>query len=591
LYFLPQEILDTIKKCTFGERFFMDSIINIYQIFTRLFANSNENNQEFGTIEENGCSKFDDITNVALDELRKMGITHVWYTGVIRHASCTNYTKYGLSADNPQVVKGRAGSPYAIKDYYDVDPDLATNVRTRMQEFENLVQRTHDANLKCIIDFVPNHVSREYNSDNLPDGGTSLGSYDDTSVSFAPNNNFYYIPNEELHLPNDITFPYNENAEKYEENPAKVTGNDVFSAYPNKNDWYETIKLNYGVDFQDCWKNHFEQIPDTWIRMYEILSFWAKKDIDGFRCDMAEMVPVEFWGWAIPQIKEIKPDIIFIAEIYNPDAYSTYLDKGHFDYLYDKVGLYDTMRLIVEGNGSARYISDYWRRTEAYTGKMLRFLENHDEQRIASCFFAHNGDKAIAAMILLATLNKGPLMIYFGQEIGEQGMNKEGFSGIDGRTSIFDYWGMTEFNKWVNGGKFDGAGLSESQKDLRQSYCNLLSIRLESKTIQEGDFYDLMWVNQNNLNADKIFAFLRYTNDEKLLIIVNFDYNETQTFRLNIGEHALKTMDCPLEGELTIKSIFEETFTDAFPMEEIMDEGMPISILPNSALIFKLEWK
>ena len=375
----------------------MQTVINIYQIFTRLFANQNETNQEFGTIKENGCSKFNDITSTALNELKRMGVTHVWYTGVIRHASCTNYSRYGLSVDNPHVVKGRAGSPYAIKDYFDVDPDLATNVKLRMKEYEDLIARTHDAGLQCIMDFVPNHVSREYSSDNLPLGGTSLGSYDDTSLAFSPNNNFYYIPDEELHLP-DIQYPYTEGSAMYYEYPARVTGNDVFNSYPSKNDWYETIKLNYGVDYKNTWQNHFEQIPDTWIRMQEILSFWAQKGVDGFRCDMAEMVPVQFWGWVIPQIKEINPNCIFIAEIYNPDAYVSYLLDGHFDYLYDKVGLYDTMRLIVEGKGIAKYISDYWKRSERVVGKMLRFLENHDEQRIASRFFANDGEKAKAAM-------------------------------------------------------------------------------------------------------------------------------------------------------------------------------------------------
>lgn len=568
----------------------MDSTINIYQIFTRLFANTNETNKEFGTMQENGCSKFNDITDTALKAISAFGITHVWYTGVIRHASCTNYAKYGLSVDNPNVVKGRAGSPYAIKDYFDVDPDLATNVRNRMQEFENLVARTHANGLQCIIDFVPNHVSREYNSDNLPVGGTSLGSYDDVNVAFSPNNNFYYIPDEELHLPEDIHFPYNEKASIYHEYPAKVTGNDVFSAFPSKNDWYETIKLNYGIDYQSCWQTHFEQIPDTWIRMSEILSYWAKKGVDGFRCDMAEMVPVQFWGWVIPQIKKINPKIIFIAEIYNPDAYYNYLHVGHFDYLYDKVGLYDTMRLIVEGNGTAKYITDYWKRTENFSGKMLRFLENHDEQRIASRFFAGNGDKARAAMVLLATLNVGPLMVYFGQEIGEQGMNKEGFSGIDGRTTIFDYWGLTEYNKWVNNGKFDGEKLSEDQRNLRKFYQEILNLRKQSKTISEGNFYDLMWKNQGNLNNDKIFAYLRYTEEEKLLIIVNFDFENTHSFRLNIGEHALETMHCPKEGTLVFTSIFEGQFSDSISMEELLEKGLPISILPNSALIFRLEW-
>lgn len=570
----------------------MSTSINIYQIFTRLFANQNESNVEFGTINENGCSKFNDVTTVALQELKKFGITHVWYTGVIRHASCTNYSKYGLTADNPNVVKGRAGSPYAIKDYFDVDPDLATNVALRMKEFESMVQRTHLAGLKCIIDFVPNHVSREYHSDNLPLGGTSLGSYDDTTVSFSPHNNFYYIPNEELQLPNDIVFPYNEKTPAYFEYPAKVTGNDVFSSHPSKNDWYETVKLNYGVDYQDFWRPYFDEIPDTWIRMMEILEFWTNKGVDGFRCDMAEMVPVQFWSWVIPQIKDINPNIIFIAEIYNPDAYSAFLEIGHFDYLYDKVGLYDTMRLLVEGNGSAKYISDYWKRTEHVVGKMLRFFENHDEQRIASRFFADDASKARATMVLLATLNPGPLMIYFGQEIGEKGMCKEGFSGIDGRTTIFDYWSLPEYNKWVNGGAFDGGRLSEEQKDLREFYMKLLNFRLQSDAVQNGNFYDLMWKNNGgNLDSDKIYAYTRYTENEKLLFVINFDFTQTHTFRLILGDHALKTMKCPLTGTMTMTEVFESDFSDSFATEDVLEHGLPISILPNSALVFRLEWK
>lgn len=570
----------------------MSSVINIYQIFTRLFANQNETNCEFGTIKENGCSKFNDITSVALNEIKKMGVTHVWYTGVIRHASCTNYSRFGLSVDNPYVVKGRAGSPYAIKDYFDVDPDLATNVRMRMKEFEDLLKRTHDAGLQCIIDFVPNHVSREYSSDNLPHGGTSLGSYDDTSLAFSPNNNFYYIPDEELHLPTDIKFPYTENAPMYYEYPAKVTGNDVFQSYPSKNDWYETIKLNYGVDYVNTWQNHFDQIPDTWIRMLEILTFWAQKGVDGFRCDMAEMVPVQFWGWVIPHIKEINPEIVFIAEIYNPDAYETYLNVGKFDFLYDKVGLYDTMRLIVEGKGIAKYISDYWKRSERVVGKMLRFMENHDEQRIASRFFAGNGEKAKAAMVVTGTINAGPLMVYFGQEIGEKGMDKEGFSGVDGRTTIFDYWSLVEFNKWVNGGKFDGGRLSPEQKDLRDFYVRLMNFRLGSEAVERGAFYDLMWKNcDGRLDADKIYAYMRYTENEKLLFVVNFDFEKTCTFNLFFGNHVFETMNCPLEGTLTITEVFDGDFQDEFSMEEILENGMPISILPNSSLIFKLEWK
>lgn len=353
----------------------MGTVVNIYQVFTRLFANKNNTNKEFGTIKENGCTKFNDISNVALSEIKKLGATHIWYTGIIRHASCTDYSKFGMPADNPHIIKGRAGSPYAIKDYYDVHPDFAVNIPKRMNEFEQLLKRTHDSGLKCIIDFVPNHVSRTYCSDKKPPGIQDIGEYDDKTVSFKPSNNFYYIPNEEFILPEDIYFPYTDGHEPYTEYPARATGNDVFSPQPSKNDWYETVKLNYGIDYNNLWAEHFEQVPDTWVRMLEILQFWAQKGVDGFRCDMAEMVPVRFWAWVIPQIKEINPHIIFIAEIYNPNSYKSYLKKGKFDYLYDKVGLYDILRLIIEGYGSAKYISDVWRGLDDMSPKMVRFLE------------------------------------------------------------------------------------------------------------------------------------------------------------------------------------------------------------------------
>lgn len=571
----------------------MNNAINIYQIFTRLFANSNETNKNFGTLEENGCTKFNDISSEALKTLRNFGTTHVWYTGVIRHASCSNYEQNGLSPDNPFVIKGRAGSPYAIEDYYDVCPDFAEDVDSRMEEFELLLLRTHNSGLKCIIDFVPNHVSREYKSEKLPAGCTDLGIDDNTDYAFVPNNNFYYLPHQELHLPyNDLQLPYTEHALPYSEYPAKATGNDVFSAYPSKNDWYETVKLNYGIDYQHGKHKHFhEEKPNTWHRMYEILRFWTLKGVDGFRCDMAEMVPVEFWDWVIPKVKELNPDVIFIAEVYNPKEYRNYLYNGKFDYLYDKVGLYDVLRSIIEGHGSARSISDCWKINDDIKDCMLRFLENHDEQRIASRFFAGDANAARAAMTLIATFGKGPMMLYFGQEIGENGMDNEGFSGIDGRTSIFDYWSLKEFNKWVNGGKFDGGKLNDNQKELRNFYRSLQKLRLKHPAISAGLFYDLMWKNVSNLDADKIYAFFRYTAHEKLLIVINFDMNNTHTFRLNIGEHALNAVSLKTKGTLVLNEIFEADFTDSFSMQEVLEVGLPLSILPNSALIFSIDVK
>ena len=496
--------------------------IIIYQVFTRLFGNSNTRCKYNGSLEENGCGKLADFTTKALTEIKNLGATHIWYTGVIEHATQTNYSRYGIRPDHPAVVKGKAGSPYAIKDYYDVDPDMANSIPDRMKEFENLVKRSHKAGLKVIIDFVPNHVARQYHSDAKPEGVIDLGENDDKTVAFGAQNNFYYIPGQELQ--GDIDLHMNA-PEAYVENPAKATGNDKFDAWPGINDWYETVKLNYGVDYMNWRIGHFDPIPDTWNKMLEILLFWAAKDIDGFRCDMAEMVPVEFWGWAIPQVKEQFPHIIFIAEVYNPNEYRNYIFNGHFDYLYDKVGLYDTLRALTCGHESATNIPFRWQSLNGIEKNMLNFLENHDEQRIASDFFAGNPFKAIPAMVISACMNTNPVMIYFGQELGEKGMDEEGFSGRDGRTTIFDYWTVDTIRRWRNGGKFDGKTLTKEEKKLQGFYSTLLNLCNKEKAIREGVFFDLTYANLEGIvfNEHRQYAFFRKAGKELLFIIVNFD--------------------------------------------------------------------
>ena len=515
----------------------------IYQVFTRLFGNNNNHCINNGSITENGCGKMADFTAKALGEIKKLGATHIWYTGIIEHATQTDYHRYNIRPDHPAIVKGKAGSPYAIKDYYDVDPDLAKDVPERMREFENLVQRTHRSGLKVIIDFVPNHVARQYHSDMQPDGTSQLGANDDTDYAFSPYNNFYYIPQSELHGQFDMKGAA---AEPYKEFPAKATGNNRFDAYPNINDWYETVKLNYGVDYQNGGTCHFNPIPDTWNKMLDILMFWAEKHIDGFRCDMAEMVPVEFWEWAIPQVKAKYPTLLFIAEVYNPKEYGNYLFRGKFDYLYDKVGLYDTLRAIVCGNESATAITRAWQSLGGIEKRMLNFLENHDEQRIASDFFASNPRKAIPALIVSACMNVNPMMIYFGQEFGELGMDSEGFSGRDGRTTIFDYWSVDTIRRWRNGGKFDGKMLTDNQKHLYGIYQRILTLCNEEKAISQGDFFDLMYANINGwrFNEHKQYTFLRKYGRDLLLFVVNFDHISAN-LAINIPSHAFDFLQIP----------------------------------------------
>ena len=559
----------------------------IYQLLPRTFANFCTNRKNNGTIQENGCGKFNLITTKALREIKNLGATHVWYTGVIEHATQTDYSEFGITPDHPSVVKGKAGSPYAIKDYYDVDPDLAENVDNRMAEFEALIERTHKVGLKVIIDFVPNHVARQYHSDAKPAGIADLGEGDNPEWAFSPLNNFYYIPGEKFAPAFDVY--------DYTEDPAKVTGNDCFTAHPGHNDWYETIKLNYGVFYQGGGEKQFNPIPSTWLKMRDILRFWAAKGVDGFRCDMAEMVPVEFWEWVIPQIKDVewgvtttdaagkktykkKDPIIFIAEVYNPALYRDYIFRGHFDYLYDKVGMYDYLRAVTSKNYPVEGITQQWQAVGDIQEHMLYFLENHDEQRIASGFFCGRGMCAQPAMIVAATLSTNPVMIYAGQELGEKGMDVEGFSGIDGRTTIFDYWGVKSIQAWANNGKWDGKGLDDEQQELRLFYQQLLTLTRNSKAITEGKMYDLEYAQAEGFNKHEHYAYLRHCEEETLLIAINFD-----------DKHAEMQIRIPAEAfaYLHIQPCTEVQFTDL-----LSGQTFTRPFLPNTPITLSLEaWK
>ena len=501
----------------------MEKVI-VYQIFTRLFGNRNLSRKENGTIAENGCGKMADFTPQVLKDIQKMGISHVWYTGIIRHATQTDYTKYGIPRQHPAIVKGRAGSPYAITDYYDVDPDLAVDVKQRMKEFEQLVQRTHEAGLKVIIDFVPNHVARQYHSVCKPKKVKDLGETDDCMMGFDPQNNFYYCPEQRFDPYFDL---YQGEREPYLEMPAKATGNDHFDNAPGKNDWYETVKLNYGVDYYAGRIGHFDPIPDTWLKMTDILLFWAKKGIDGFRCDMAEMVPAEFWQYATTIVKKKFKHIIFVGEVYNPHEYRHYLASG-FDWLYDKVGMYDTMRSVICGQASASAISHAWQQTDDIRDHMLYFLENHDEQRIASDFFAADAQKGVPAMMASLLMQQNPFMLYAGEEYGERGMDREGFSGNDGRSTIFDYWSVDTLCRAASG------QLTEQEKALHDIHVKTMHIARQEKAVAEGVFFDLMYVNSH---LQRQYAFLRRAEGELLLVVANFDGSDV-TINVNVPSHA-----------------------------------------------------
>ena len=448
-----------------------------------------------------GSGKFSAVDHESLDYFRGLGVDCVWYTGIIRHA--TRKADEGCTPSHEQIVKGEAGSPYAITDYYDVNPYLADVPDQRMEEFLQLVEQTHLHGLKVIIDFIPNHVARDYKSVSAPAGVRSLGIDDDTSVHWAPENDFFYYPGETLRLPEPYDGP------PYYEYPAKASGN-CFSPCPSATDWYETIKINY-CDFP----------TETWDKMYEIVRFWALKGVDGFRCDMVELVPPDFLKWLIARIRQEFPQMLFIAEVYEEEKYRMYVEDVGFDLLYDKSGLYDSLRAITCDGLPARLVTWNWQFLGDLQPRMLNFLENHDEQRIASDFFAGSAEAGYAALGVSLLLNTASFMLYFGQEVGERGMDNEPFSGVNGRTSIFDWWtvrSLQALKRCIHG---DPAALSDREKAILGRYREALALA-RRPAFTEGRTFDLGYCQEGGFNPERHFAFLRSDGTETWLVVANF---------------------------------------------------------------------
>ena len=522
----------------------------------RLWGNDKIRPKKNGTLSENGTGKFSDIDDSTLEYLKWLGCSHVWYTGVIRHS--TQASEEGCMPSHPQFVKGKAGSPYAICDYYDVNPYLSDDPQNRMGEFEQLVKRTHDNGLKVIIDFVPNHVSRDYGKVHPAEGHPVLGADDDKNVHWKPENDFYYYVGERLTLPT----PCPKGMEPYDEFPAMATGNNCFNPNPGINDWYETVKINYG-----------DEHTPTWDKMLDIIEFWAAKGVDGFRCDMVELVPPQFFRWLIQSIKSRYPELIFIAEVYKKDLYNQYIREVGFDYLYDKSGLYDTIRSVVEKNvnddgmpvelwQSATGITRNWQYLGDLQQYMLNFLENHDEQRFASDFFGKNARNTFAALYVSLFLNTAPFMIYFGEEVGERSMDEEGFSGRDGRSTIFDWWSLSSVRrlrkmistgeyKSLNQGRIVKAGLKKEEAEIFCRFADATRRACTDEAISSGTTYDLCYCNYASEGFDKNrhFAFLRDYEEHTVLIAANFSDKEAK-MKITIPDHAFEWMGIPVTDRM-----------------------------------------
>ena len=584
----------------------------VYQVFTRLFGNTNTTNKPWGTLEVNGVGKFADFTDKALKEIKDLGVTYIWYTGVPHHDVITDYTKYGISNDDPDVVKGRAGSPYAVKDYYNVNPDLAVDPTKRLQEFNALIERTHKAGLKVIIDIVPNHVARNYKSLTNPIGVEDFGASDDKTVVYDINNNFYYNPGEAFQVPNWRNGYVPLGGEKhplldhiFDENPAKWTGNGSQASQPDMNDWYETVKINYGIspdgkkDFNELpdgfenedYKTHFnfwkdKIVPDSWIKFKDIAMYWLDFGVDGFRFDMAEMVPVEFWSFMNSSIKMKNPEAFILAEVYNPNLYRDYIKKGKMDYLYDKVQLYDTLKHVMQGHGSTDHIPQIQDYLKDIEHNMLHFLENHDEQRIASPEFAGNAEKGKPAMVVSATISTSPTMIYFGQEVGEPGAEHAGF-GSPSRTSIFDYIGVPNHQRWLNNKKFDGGQSTVHEKALRDFYKRLLNLTINSSALA-GNYQDIHQFNREHTEwyNDKVLSFVRWSDDEQLIVVSNFSPNDAFGFELQLPKNLVKELQLS-EGIHMVNDQLNNIYNSTLKVED-SKALVRIDIKPLESFILKI---
>ena len=562
------------------------SRIRIYQMVPRLFGNVNERRKRNGTLAENGVGKFADINAAALSSLCELGFTHLWLTGILRQISATTYPELGEEADDPDLLKGLAGSPYAIKDYFDLCPDYALDPRQRFAEFTSLIERIHAHGLRLLIDFVPNHVARNYASQVRPD--QSLGGSDERSRFFHPRNNFFYV-----HGPGGLRLPSWKDGRPIsatcqilgtcdgrfagERDWARVTGNNVASAEPKLHDWYETVKLNYGFDFMDnvhaypCGAEGELPVPDTWLKMDEVLTYWQTLGIDGFRCDMAHMVPAEFWCWAIGRARARDPEALFLAEAYDNDPMKVpsadpllralndhrgnvmfnLLNAG-FTGVYDDPS-YKKLKMLYDGVAWANDLDDAPPHDFIFQNS-LRYAENHDEVRLASRDHWGNVGMQVGRPVtaVLFGLSRGPVLLYNGQEVGEPALGSEGFAGDDGRTTIFDYWSMPELVQWVNAHRYDGGRVSEEQMQLRAFYGRLLHLANEP-AFRDGDFFALNRANIDNPHFGRmsgetasghwVYAFLRYdpVAAQRFLVLANLHRGEwLRDVRVRIPPGALQ---------------------------------------------------
>jgi len=343
------------------------------------------------------------------------------------------------------------------------------------------------------------------------------------------------------------------------------------------------VKLNYGHDFRKGANTSeledLDSVPDTWLKLDQVIEYWQSMGVDGFRCDMAHMVPISFWKWLVARGRDRDEHVYFTGEAYDSDptkltegnVLHQLLDSG-FDSVYDSRS-YDLVKGIYEEGKWANDLDELlWDHKRLH--KMLRYIENHDEVRVASPgnwgdWGASVGKAATA--VIMGTGRSG-MLLYSGQEVAENAAEAEGFSKADGRSSIFDYWSGEQLCKWTNQLKFDGGRLDQYQQDLRAWYAWWYNLMHEPE-FRCGEVFGLNNYNKENTKFGRlegetvsghwIYAYLRYTEELISLVVVNLHPEiEWENLTVWLPDQFVKYFK---EGEnLTIKSLHPYSYSFSF---------------------------
>ena len=628
--------------------------LRIYQMFPRLFGNTNTNRVPNGTYEQNGCGKFADLNDEVLSSLKKLGFDAIWVTGVLRQATTRDYSSIGLPPDDPDLLKGIAGSPYAIRDYYDVCPDYALDPAKRVEEFKSLLTRAKQHDLKIFMDFIPNHVARSYASVIHPerdfgreDRGTEFFSADDfynlkpdshgpplRLATFDPRKKEPLTPTTKV-IWDDQQNRFPGLKEKIdglfpgEAKRGRVTGDNQNTWTPNQDCWYETIKFNYGYNFTEGAKGRRRHptvaqpdfpVPNLWKKMDAVIAYWQEMGVDGFRCDVAHIVPSEFWHWALARARERNPKTFFYAECYEgdvrlevPDANPelapfrsnpTSLLEAGFDAVYGHDAYKRLMEIYqdkawandLDSAGRAGFVGD----------NSVRYAENHDEVRVASPqvspkhWGGHGPLVGRPVSGILFGLSRGPVMVYYGQEVGEPAdVGAAGFELDKGRTTFFDYWSVPTLIQWMNHGKYDGGALPELNQNLRAFYGRLLN-SLTHPALAQGNFIPLNPANRENAfyhvadgkreNGRWLYSFLRYdpVSQRTLLVAANLHPKSAASgVKLKFSEEATRLLH--LTPELTLEGsdlLSQKPSSLRVSAKELTTSGIPLPELPPLSVAY-----